>query len=66
MATVNKELSATRAKCAALHRNPRKVFLKLRALETDLGESLVVMSERTTEGSSMMLKKIFTDVAQEF
>lgn len=58
------ELSTGTVEPAALQWNRDKAHLNLKVLETDLGESLNVMSKRTTEGSFMISKQLEAEVTQ--
>lgn len=62
MAVFRKELFAVSVECAALRWNLDKVLSKLKGLETELGEFMKTVSERTTESSSMMLKQFEIEV----
>lgn len=64
MAAVNKELLSARVECVTLGCIREEVLSKLKMLETDLGKSLKIVSERTTEGSSTMTKQFETEVAR--
>lgn len=56
MSAVTKEPPAVRVECVTLRWNWNKVFSKLKVLETDLGESLKVLSELTTQNFLTMSK----------
>lgn len=56
MAAVKKEFSASRAECAALRWCWDEILSKLKVSEAEIGVSLKAVSERTTEGSTLMSK----------
>lgn len=64
ISAVNKDLPTARVECASSRWNLDEVLSKLRTLETELRESVNVVSRRTTEGPSMMSKHFETTVAK--
>lgn len=64
LAAVNKELSAANEECSALWWNQDEVLSNLKKLETDLGESVEVASQRSTKRLFIMSKQFETEFAQ--
>lgn len=62
--SVKTELFVAKVKCATLRWTRVEVLLKLKLLETDLRDSLKVLSERTTERFRILSKQFETEAAQ--
>lgn len=64
MNALNKEQLAARSGCATSRWNRDEALSKLKVSETTLGESLNVLSERASEGYSMISKQFQTEATQ--